>query len=157
MNGELPVKIQELSRQGVLLDGYIRFVEHKQLIPLLDAGYSRCNEAIPFAITAFGEILTWERNKYICKVSFPEGHSEVLASGAQFFFDDLLDKKYAEKCFHINLYCNATKELGQLDEDECFGFTPLPTLGGPIDLVHLQKVKCREYLHIAIQVCGLVE
>lgn len=157
MNCELPVKIQELSKQGTFFDGYIRFTESERLVPFLKAGYSHWNEAVPFAITALGEILTWEQNKYICKVSFPERRSDVLASGSQFFFEDLLDEKYAERCFHVNLYRDATKALGQLDEAECFGFIPLPALGGPIDLAHLQKVKYKEYLHIAIQSSGLVE
>lgn len=157
MSYKLPAKIQEMSGQGTLLDGYIRFADGKLLAPLLEAGYSHCKGALPFAITALGEILTWEQDKYICRLSFPEDRSDVLASGAQFFFDDLRDQEYAEKCFRIGLYRDAVRELGQLDEDECFGFVPLPALGGPMDLAHLQKVKYKEYLHIAIQSCGPVE
>lgn len=157
MENQLPYKIQELSKQPGMLDGYIRFVDRNHLVPILKAGYARSDDAVPFAVTAFGEILTWERDRYICKVSFFKHSSDVLASGVEFFFDDLKNSKYAQKCFDVSLYYKAMEKFGPLDESECFGIVPLPALGGTMNLEYLQKVKYREYLYLAIQTCGMID
>lgn len=159
VNGQLPKKITQLRKSagGVLLNGMIRFLEPEKLEPILRAGYRRKGTSIPFAITAFGDILTWEDDKYICKVSFRHGKAEVMASGADYFFEDLdEDPQYAGKCFETTLFAEAVERLGVLSDTECYGFVPLEILGGPADVEHLEKVPYREHLQLLLQFGGSI-
>jgi len=160
MDNQLPTKIVEQIRDSAnnkLLDGCIRFVETDQLTPILKAGYIHADEAVPFAITAFGDILTWEKGKYICKVSFIKCSTEVLAAGTKYFFDDLTDPDYVSEKFDIELYRHMKTGLGSLNGDECYGYVPLIPLGGDINTAHIRRVKYREYLYLAIQMNGGIQ
>lgn len=160
MSGQLPEKITEIraSSGGRLLGGMIRFLSPEELEPVLSAGYRCSGTAIPFAITAFGDILTWEKDNYICKVSFRHNRSEVLASGAAYFFEDLEeDRRYASEHFETDLFAEATEKLGVLSESECYGFIPLEELGGPTDVDHIKKVQYKEYLLLLIQFFGGID
>jgi hypothetical protein len=53
-----------------------------------------------------------------------------------------------------DLFKYADKTLGKLSSDECYGFAPLPALGGAIKKEYLVKVKMREYLAIMAQTIG---
>lgn len=157
MSSQLPHEILDqigTSRNHQLLDGCIRFVNPKQLLPILEAGYIRANDAIPFAITAFGDILTWENERYICKVSFCKEKTDILSAGVDYFFDDLDDPEYAEEQFDIEFYRNVREKIGNLSDDECYGFVPLLSLGGIEDIEHIEKVKYMEYLYLIIQSGG---
>lgn len=155
MVGHLPEKISRQVEAGsVLLDGMIRFVAPDQLDPILKEGYVHAEEAVPFAITAFGDILTWERGRYIYKVSLRQGTTHALAAGLDFFFDDLEDPEYAAEHFEMQLFYAAREKLGELSDSECYAFVPLEALGGFTDAEHLKKMPYREYLYLAIQAGG---
>jgi len=163
MKGQLPEKIREVRERsgGSLLDGLIRFVEPEKLEPILKAGYRHKGEAAPFAITAFGDILTWEeeeQREYICKVSFRRNVVEVLTSGTDYFFEDLTeDPQYAGKHFETALFAEVKKKLGILSNSECYGFIPLEGLGGSTDIAHIKKVQYTEYLLLLIQFGGGID
>lgn len=153
----LPNKIKEIREEsgGSLLDGMIRFVEPEELEPILEKGYRHTGEAVPFAVTAFGDFLTWEKNKYICKVSFRRNEVEVLVTGTDYFFEDLKnDPEYAGKHFETALFTAAKEKLGVLSDSECYGFVPLEGLGGSTDIAHMKKVQYKEYLLLLIQFGG---
>lgn len=152
MIGQLPEKIsKQIEAGGILLDGMIRFTAPERLDPILKEGYVRAEEAVPFAITAFGDILTWERERYIYKVSLRQEKSDALAAGTDFFFDDLKDPEYAAEHFEMQLFFAAREKLGELSDSECYAFVPLEALGGFTDIEHLKKMQYREYLNLAIQ------
>lgn len=159
MDQKLPENILEKLEKPTdssCLDGFIRFIRPEELNPLLQKGYEKSGQAIPFAITAFGDILTWEKDKYICLVSFAKSTVTILESGSEFFFEDLNDKDFIAKYFDYQLFLLATGKFGKLDIDECFGFIPLLSFGGTEDIQRIQKVKINEYLDMAIQTAGKI-
>lgn len=155
MIGQLPEKIsRQVESGGILLDGMIRFVAPEQLEPILKEGYAGAEDAVPFAVTAFGDILTWEEERYIYKVSLRQGKADALAAGTNFFFEDLKDPEYAAEHFEMSLFFAAREKLGKLSDSECYAFVPLKALGGFEDIDHMEKMPYRQYLYLAIQVGG---
>ncbi|MDX1958312.1 MAG: DUF1851 domain-containing protein [Leptospiraceae bacterium] len=72
-------------------------------------------------------------------------------------FEDLFDSGFVSKDYRKNvlwepLHKKAIKKLGLLSEDECYGFAPLPTLGGDYKQEYLIKTNIREYLAFLAQV-----
>lgn len=155
---QLPANIQLQIKKmdDTCLHGFLRFTMPEKLVPILTDGYAQAKTAIPFAITAFGDILTWEKNKYICMVSIVRGTTKVLESGSDFFFEDINDRAYAEKYFDLPLYESVRAREGNLEDDECYGCVPLQALGGTASIETFKKVKYREYLELALQVTGKV-
>lgn len=54
-------------------------------------------------------------------------------------------------------YPEAVQKYGEPAFDECFGYVPLLSLGGPEVAENLQKVKLREHLNLITQFSGPVE
>lgn len=155
MSGQLPAQVNEAIKKypdHKLLNGLIRLVEPAVLYPILKEGYTHAEEAVPFAITAFGDILIWERDRYLYKVSLRRQRTELLAAGADYFFEDLNDPEYAAEHFETELFSVAVQTLGPLSDSECYGFVPLEALGGAADVEHMEKVQYREYLSLILQV-----
>lgn len=150
---ELPNKIStyiSTNRQS-LLDGYLRFFDKslQSKFALLAEQYSKWQGGIPFAITAFGDLLVWDGH-YIFKYSFVDEKVDVILSGDTFFFENLKDKDYQNEFFDLPLYYEAVKKYGSLEADESFVFEPLPYLGGSKDIEHIGKGKSFEYLSLII-------
>lgn len=56
--------------------------------------------------------------------------------------------------FDVILYQKAIKNYGNLNYQQCFGFTPLLALGGTKNVANLEKVSILEYLSILAQLTG---
>lgn len=72
-------------------------------------------------------------------------------------FEDLFDSGFVSKEYRKNvlwesLHKKAIKKLGLLTEDECYGFAPLPALGGDYKAEYLIKTNIREYLSLLSQI-----
>lgn len=157
---KLPDKICKVigsADENGLLGGMILFPDNEKLNELLRYGYGKFETAVPFAITAFGDILTWEDEKYLVKVSFVDGKTTVLSRGCDYFFEDIEDPSYASRYFDIEALNAAKEKCGDLSEDECYSYVPLPALGGDKRIEHVEKAKFFEYLTIAIQANGKIE
>lgn len=154
----LPQNIQSQIEKpdSICLDGFIRFVQPEKLMHFLQDGYVGADTAIPFATTAFGDILTWEKNKYICLISFVHSTVKIIESGSEFFLDDINDSSYAEKFFDISTYQAVKAKEGRLRDDECYGIVPLPALGGTENVESFKIVNYHEYLELVLQVMGKV-
>ncbi len=69
-----------------------------------------------------------------------------------FFFKIWLnDKSFTEMYFSEKLFKECFDKLGPLKPDECYGFVPLPVLGGEKNIEYVQKIKFQEYLKICAQ------
>ena len=115
---------------GSILDGYLKVINPDEYSPIIEMSYFRAGVSIPIFITAFGDIITWEENKYIGIIRYKKGNFKIISSGFKHFFSDLQDDYFIEKYLEMDKYNEAIKNLGLIQYDECFGYVPLLGLGG---------------------------
>ncbi len=107
--------------------------------------------------SAFGDLLFYvikENGKqYFSMLNVLYNKYEVISTSRinKFFERSLNDKTFVEFYFSENLFNECLQKLGPLEFDECYGFVPLPVLGGDKSLEYAQKVKMNEYLIICAQ------
>ena len=149
----IPVELHKyLSEDGnPLLDGYIRFLDEfsRSRFRALASCYEGWSGGEPFAITAFGDLLVWD-GSYVLMYRFVDGKVDVILSGFTFFFANVQDPAYQKDFFDLPLFIAAKKKLGQIANDECYTFEPLPMLGGAKDIAHVSKGKAFEYLSMIV-------
>ena len=109
------------------------------------------------ARSAFGDLLFYiikdDGNHYFSLLDVHDNKYTVLGdSDLDFFFDVLLDDEtFAERCFAEALFKQCLEKLGPLAPDECYGFSPVPALGGDKAIAYADKVKMKEYLSLCAQ------
>lgn len=54
-------------------------------------------------------------------------------------------------------YKDAVAKLGELEFDECFGYTPLLGLGGSEKTENLEKVNTKVHIELITQLVGRIE
>lgn len=141
---------------GSLLDGYLKMVNPEDYRALLRSTYALGGSAIPIFVTAFADIITWEKGRYIRIVQYKDGTFDGIASDFYFFWEDLESGVFDQKFFDRELYQEAVRQQGALQFDECFGFVPLLGLGGSKTVSRLQKVKIKEHIALITQALGIV-
>ena len=104
-----------------------------------------------------GDIIVWEKSRYLNLLNFRKGKVNVISAGFDFFLEDLNDKSFIEEELEWDPYPTATKEYGEPDFDECFGYVPLLGLGGSEKVENLKKVKIVEHISMITQLMGEVE
>jgi len=151
---DLPQELKEYIGSGKslrLLDGYIRLLSTDEQIKQYSDVMQKWNSKktdIPFAVTAFGDILAWTGDGYISMNRLIDNRSDIILSGAKFFFSVVTDKSFQREWFDIELHVEARKKIGEIKDDECYTFEPVPALGGSKELSNLKKGKTLEYLYI---------
>lgn len=147
----LPERIIELWKNygfGTFMNGYLKVINPDDYTTLLEYSYFEGNASVPIFATAFGDIITWERNEYVGIVIYRYGDFDIISHGFEFFYEIISDKEISEEYIHMNEYKKALKMHGSLQYDECFGYFPLLIMGGKETPENLKKVKIRE--HIAL-------
>lgn len=155
----LPDELIRIWKQygfGSLLNGYLKIINPQDYQELLKETYFRGNEAIPIFATAFADIITWEKGRYIRIVKYKNGTFEGIAAGFKFFWSDLADGVFDNRFFELEKYDAAIKKFGTIEFDECFGYTPLLGLGGSEKVDNLRKGKIREHIEIISQLVGKI-
>lgn len=142
---------------GSILDGYLKVINPDEYSSIIEMSYFRADVSIPIFITAFGDIITWEENKYIGIIRYKKGNFQIISSGFKYFFSDLQDDYFIEKYLEIDKYNEAIKNLGLIQYDECFGYVPLLGLGGSEKVENLKKVKIKEHIELITQLVGKIE
>jgi hypothetical protein len=103
--------------------------------------------------TAFADVCLWQGNQFLWQ-NILSGKVTPFNPHPEIFFDGLTEKHFRKSVLLERLFNAARKRLGDLEAGECFGFAPLPALGGDIAEDYLIKTKMREYVAIAAQVLG---
>lgn len=80
----------------------------------------------------------------------------MLAKSFKRFMQNLGDDYFLEKYFQVPQYTEAVNKLGNLEQDECFGYVPLLGLGGSEKVDNLDKVKIREHIELISQMVGKI-
>lgn len=155
----LPKSLIEIwSNQGfgTIMDGYLKIINPDEYIEVFKDSYFRSNVATPIIVTAFGDIITWEKNKYVSIVQYRYGKSYVMINGFELFLMLLKDNSFTKKFFDIEMYKQAVSLLGNLEFDECFGFVPLLAMGGSEKVESLKIVKTREHISLINELAGSI-
>jgi len=109
------------------------------------------------AKSAFGDLMFWvetdEGKSYFSIIDILYNKYQVISTAdtAKFFRRSLNDDSFVEIYFSQKLFEECYEKLGALADDECYGFAPLPVLGGDKTIEYVQKVKMTEYLSICAQ------
>lgn len=59
------VQIWEEDGLGTFLDGYLKVINPDEYLELVQETYFRGDISIPIFTTAFGDIITWEKNEFL--------------------------------------------------------------------------------------------
>ncbi len=149
--GRLPEELFDFWREfglGTFYNGYLKAIDPNEYIELVQQSYFDGEVTIPIFATAFGDIITWEDNKYIGILKYRYQDSDIISTGFEDFFEEVEEGVLDDDYFTIKKYNAAVKKYGELEYDECFGYVPLLALGGKESVKSLKKVKMRE--HIAL-------
>lgn len=141
---------------GTLLDGCLKIINPDEYQDLLHDTYALSDSAIPVFATAFAGLLTWEKGRYLRFINYQNGTFEGVCAGLNFFWGDLADGVFNDRFLELARYQKAIQALGPLRFDECFGYAPLPGLGGSRRAEHLRKYKLREHIAFIAQAVGKV-
>ncbi|MBK7534803.1 MAG: DUF1851 domain-containing protein [Myxococcales bacterium] len=103
--------------------------------------------------TAFGNVCIWQQDQFHW-LSVYGGKLHSFPGDVELFFYGLGDKDFRHTVLRERIFNIARDRLGDLSKDECYGFAPLPTLGGAIAEKYLIKTRMREYLSMVAQTVG---
>ena len=139
---------------GTFYNGYLKVINPDEYKSLIEKSYFMGNVSIPIFATAFGDVLTWEENKYVGILKYRYNDNDIISDGFEYFYDIIYDEECAKDYFTIENYNEATKKYGSLEYDECFGYVPLLALGGKESVDNLKKVKIREHIALITEMVG---
>lgn len=139
---------------GTFLNGYLKIINPEEYVELLNDSYFRADVAVPIFATAFGDIITWEKQHFVTIVKYRYNRSDVMISGLEIFGMLLKDKSFKKAFFSLDAYEEAVKEYGELAYDECFGYAPLLAMGGIESVENIKKVKMKEHIAVIIDMAG---
>lgn len=154
---QVPAELVQIWQEGGLgtfLDGYLKVINPDDYLELLQDSYFRGDIAFPMFVTAFGDIITWEKNTYVGIVQYNIQDLDIMIKRMDRFIEYVDDEDFKDDYFDIPLYKKAVAKHGQLAYDECFGFVPLLALGGFKDMDHMDKVKVLEHIYLMYQLTG---
>ena len=154
---QVPAELLQIWQEdglGTFLDGYLKVINPDDYLELLQNSYFRGEISIPIFATAFGDIITWEKNEFLGIIKYKDGTFDIFLENLSLFIKFLPDKSFTDDYFDIPLYKKAVAKHGQLAYDECFGFVPLLALGGFKDVDHMDKVKVLEHIYLMYQLTG---
>lgn len=150
---KLPKNLSEyIKNDGTsVADGYIRFLkeegieEIRQIVETSEIWQG----GIPFATTAFGDILAWE-DGYVMLYKFTDEDYTVMLSGTDFFFPNLKDEEYQKDFLDMELFFASIDKMGEINDDECYTLEPIPRIGGARDIRYVNIGKLKEYLTLIV-------
>jgi hypothetical protein len=104
--------------------------------------------------TAFADVCLWQNDSFLW-LNVHSGNSFDFAPNVEIVFNCGMTDRYFRKSVLLErMFRRACKRFGKLGPDECFGFAPLPALGGAIAEKYLMKTQMRPYAAMVAQVNG---
>lgn len=155
----LPEQLLEIWAEygfGSFLNKYLKVINPDEYTELLKATYFGGAESIPIFATGMGDIITFEKNKYIRLVNYRKGMMMGLIADFELFLSLCEDTSFLQKGMDCTPFFEAIKSVGDISYDECFGYVPLLGLGGSEKVENLQIVKLKEHIHLISQLVGPV-
>lgn len=156
---KLPQKIIYIWKNyglGTFYNGYLKIINPNEYKELIEKTYFQGNVSIPIFATAFGDIITWEKNQFIGIIKYRYGENDVISDEFDFFYEDLLDGEFDDTDFNIKKYKEALNKYGMLEYDECFGYVPLFAMGGKESVENIKKAKIKEHISLISNFIGKI-
>lgn len=101
--------------------------------------------------SAFADVCVWQGGRFLL-LDILRGDLTFLGSRVDVMFGySLLRAQFRRDVLWEPLMRVAVKRLGRLAADECYGFAPLPALGGAIAADHLIKTELGPYVALTAQ------
>lgn len=100
--------------------------------------------------SGFGDVCLWQGGRFLWlsvlsgKITKYSIHTEVVLLAMN-------EPDYRKSVLRERLLKIGCERFGELTKDECFGFAPLPSLGGAIAEKYLMKTEMRPYVAMAAQ------
>ncbi|MDD1605667.1 MAG: DUF1851 domain-containing protein [Methylococcaceae bacterium] len=101
--------------------------------------------------TAFGDMILFYKGIFYHFCIVTMRHSKLTGTLDAILEMDMAQKYFLDSIFFFNLFKKAKKNLGELTEDEVYGFFPALPLGSAILVENLQKVNLCAHLHFLSQ------
>ncbi|SHE67516.1 T6SS immunity protein Tdi1 domain-containing protein [Pedobacter caeni] len=156
---ELPEDILGLLSAGMgsYMNGYFWTVDPFDYQSILDEVYTPVElPSTCFARDAFAGLYLWEGGSIIY-INVRHGNSKVVGRKTSVFFNHIItDWEYMSDLLGLENYFPAKAALGDLSAEQCYGYVPIPGLGGAEKVENLQIVKTKEHLSIIAQVMGKI-
>lgn len=174
--GILPEPILEVWRRtgfGIYEHGFIQFVDPEEWVFVFEYIDLINDPAIVFAITALGDLLIWEgmglggQGKHVNLVFVNDGDDYVVGGTDPAFWlgidfnvnrpeEEDEDFDYYMKVYRAQNYHKVKGTLPPLKYGQCYGYAPLPALGGKKSWKSLQVVDAKTYVDMIGQVVGKI-
>lgn len=148
-------EIIELWREygyGSFYNDFMKIINPDEFMEVYGLLVVNITEDIPIFVTGMGDIIIYARSTgsfidYLSRygiVEFIPNHLEGLA--------DELEFEYTREEYLAYLpYEEAVSKYGKLEYNQCFGYTPLLSLGGNENVDSLEKVDLMTHLEIIAQ------
>lgn len=159
-NSKVPSQVIDIWKKhgfGSILQGYLKIINPHELSNLLKDVYVRHNESIPLFVTSMGDIIVWEKGRYLNLLNFRRNRVDVISASFDFFLEDLNDNDFLSEDLNWLPYPDAVQKYGEPSFNECFAYVPLLGLGGPEKVENLEKVKFVEHIYLITQFMGPIE
>ena len=157
----LPKEIRELWAEygfGEYGDGLFEVVDPREYMNSLYTwlGQKDFNK-IPIIVTAFGDIFYYRKlednENDVSLLNIHYRKIDVCGYSYQEFFEGyILDDDVIKNVLRADLYKQAVKELGKLDYNEIFFFTPALVLGGGEDIKYVKKGNGAVHHQVLLQI-----
>ena len=79
---QLPQEIIDLWKNdgyGTFYNGYLKVINPNEYKELIESSYFQGNVSIPIFATAFGDIITWEKNQFLGIIKYRYGENDVIS------------------------------------------------------------------------------
>ena len=101
----------------------------------------------PLFVTAFGDIITWEKNEFVGIVKYNLQDRDIIIKSLKYFLQ-YLDNSYVTDNFELDLYRQSVLKHAPLSYNQWLA------LGGFKDVEHMDKVKTLEHIYLMYQLTG---
>lgn len=104
---QVPAELLQIWQEdglGTFLDGYLKVINPDDYLELLQDSYFRGEISIPIFATAFGDIITWEKNEFLGIIKYKDGTFDIFLENLSLFIKFLPDKSFTDDYFDIPLY-----------------------------------------------------
>mgnify|MGYP006373279059 FL=1 len=141
---------------GTFMQGYFKSVNPEEFKEILGESSQRYKDSFVLFATGMGDLVIWS-DGYVRLINYRYGVVKTIMFTFEFFFQNINDLEFKDEDLSWQPYPEALKQYGELDYDECFGYTPLLGLGGAEKVENLKKVKLKEHILIITEFMGPVQ
>ena len=157
---ELTTLWQEVGL-GSYCDGMLKIINPSDYQDVLNSCYvmEYDKSFLPFMCTAFGDVFAYVKNpklnNYIVYLNVRYGTYLILPDNLAALLNKIIfNQSFLKGWFDLENYSVMQEKLGTPDFDECFGYSPLLTMGGSENLENIKIVKTLPYIDINTQTIG---